>query len=68
MALVDIINEIKKLKTAELYRLKEFFNESLTPFSKSEPVFNELIEQKHKDGFTCTHCHSKNVVRFGNIQ
>lgn len=65
MALVEIINEIKKLNTADLYRLKEFFNKSLTPFSKSEPVYKELSEQKHIDGLTCTHCHSHNVVRFG---
>lgn len=65
MALKEIINEIKKLSTADQYRLKEFFTKSLTSYTASEPIFKEVSEQKHKDGYTCTHCRSKNVVRFG---
>ncbi|CAH0319409.1 hypothetical protein SRABI96_05388 [Peribacillus sp. Bi96] len=65
MALKEIIKEIKKLSTADQYRLKEFFNKSLASSSSSEPVFKEVSEQKHKDGYTCTHCHSNNAVRFG---
>ncbi len=65
MALKDIIQDIKKLNTADQYRLKEFFTKSLSSYSASEPVFKEVSERKHKDGFTCSHCHSNNVVRFG---
>lgn len=65
MALKEIIKEIEKLSTTDQYRLKEFFVKSLNSFSASEPVFKEVSEQKHKDGYTCTHCHSNNAVRFG---
>lgn len=65
MALTDIIKEIQKLNTADQLRLKEFFTNSLASYSASEPIFKEVSEQKHKDGYTCTHCHSNNVVRFG---
>ena len=65
MALKEIIKEIEKLSIADQYRLKEFFVKSLNSYSASEPVFKEVSEQKHKDGYTCTHCHSNNVVRFG---
>jgi transposase-like protein len=65
MALKEIINEIKKLSTADQFRLKEFFTKSLTSYSSSEPIFKEVSEQKLKDGYTCTHCHSNNVVCFG---
>ena len=34
-------------------------------FSASEPVFQEVTERKNKDGYTCVHCNSKQVVRFG---
>ena len=65
MALKEIIQEIEKLSTADQYRLKEFFTKSLASYSASEPLFKEVSEQKHKDGYTCTHCHSNNIVRFG---
>lgn len=65
MALKDIIQEIRKLSTADQYRLKEFFANSLASYSANEPVFKEVSERKHKDGYTCTHCHSNNAVRFG---
>ncbi len=65
IALKDIIQEIRKLNTADQYRLKEFFVKSLASYSASEPVFKEVSERKHKDGFTCSHCHSNNAVRFG---
>ncbi|MEK4671245.1 IS1595 family transposase [Niallia sp. FSL R7-0271] len=65
MALKEIIKEIEKLSTADQYRLKEFFTKSLNSFSASEPIFKEVTEQKHKEGYTCTHCHSNNAVRFG---
>ncbi|MNK43516.1 hypothetical protein D3C87_622250 [compost metagenome] len=51
--------------TADQYRLKEFFTKSLASYSATEPVFKEVSERKHKDGFTCSHCHSNNAVRFG---
>ncbi|WP_413473706.1 IS1595 family transposase [Streptococcus parauberis] len=65
MALKDIIIEIQKLSTADQYRLKEFFAKSLASYTASEPVFKEVSERKHKDGFTCSHCNSNNAVRFG---
>jgi hypothetical protein len=52
MALKDIIQEIQKLNTADQYRLKEFFVKSLSSYSASKPVFKEVSERKHKDGFT----------------
>jgi hypothetical protein len=63
MALKDIIQEIKKLSTADQYHLKEFFVNSLVSYSASEPVFKEVSERKHKEGFTCSHFHSNNAVR-----
>ncbi|WP_237389754.1 hypothetical protein [Bacillus sp. USDA818B3_A] len=63
MALKEIIKEIEKLSTADQYRLKDFFTKSLESYAASEPVFKEVSEQKHKDGYTCIHCHSKSVVR-----
>ena len=48
MTLKEIINEIKKLSTADQYRLKEFFTKSLTSYSASEPIFKEVSEQKTK--------------------
>ncbi|MEB2628222.1 hypothetical protein AB1K12_14675 [Peribacillus frigoritolerans] len=57
MALTDIIKEIQKLNTADQLRLKEFFTKPLAAFSASKPIFKEVSEQKHKDGYTCTHCH-----------
>jgi transposase-like protein len=65
MTLKELINEIKKLNSAEQHRLKEFFINSIASFSASEPVFQEVNERKNKDGFTCIHCGSKQVVRFG---
>jgi transposase-like protein len=65
MALKEIIQEIKKLNEADQYRLKEFFVHSLASYSAREPIFKEVSERKHKDGYTCTHCHSNNAVRFG---
>ncbi|WP_437177567.1 IS1595 family transposase [Heyndrickxia camelliae] len=62
---MDIIKEIQKLNTADQLRMKEFFTKSLASYTASEPIFKEVSEQKHKDGYTCTHCHSHNVVRFG---
>ena len=47
---------------------KEFFITSLTSFSASEPVFQEINECKNKEGYTCTHCNSKQVVRFGKYK
>jgi transposase-like protein len=68
MALKEIIDEIRKLSTAEQYRLKEFFTNSLASYSASETVFKEVSEHKHRDGYTCTHCHSNNAVRFGKYE
>ncbi|MEW4306648.1 IS1595 family transposase [Rossellomorea marisflavi] len=65
MALKDIIQEIRKLSMADQYRLKEFFAKSLSSYSASEPVFKEVSERKHKNGVTCSYCHSNNAVRFG---
>ncbi len=65
MALREIIKEIEKLSTADQYRLKEFFTKSLDSYSANEPIFNEVSEQKHKDEYTCSHCHSNNAVRIG---
>ncbi|WP_078411288.1 IS1595 family transposase [Priestia abyssalis] len=65
MVLKEIIEEIEKLSAADQHRLKEFFIKSLTSYSASEPVLKEVSERKHKDGYTCTHCHSNNAVRFG---
>lgn len=65
MTLRELIEEIKKLNSAEQHRLKEFFINSLMSFSASEPVFQEVTERKNKDGYTCVHCDSKQVVRFG---
>ncbi|MFJ5718202.1 IS1595 family transposase [Neobacillus sp. NPDC093127] len=65
MTLKELIAEIKKLTSAEQHRLKEFFINSIASFSASEPVFQEVTERKNKDGYTCVHCDSKQVVRFG---
>lgn len=65
MTLRELIEEIKKLNSAEQHRLKEFFISSHASFSASEPVFQEVTERKNKDGYTCVHCGSKQVVRFG---
>jgi hypothetical protein len=65
MALKDIIKEFQKLNTADQVRLKEFFTNSFASYSAIEPIFKEVSEQKHKDGYTCTHFHSNNVVRLG---
>lgn len=65
MTLRELIAEIKKLNPAEQHRLKEFFINSIASFSASEPVFKEVTERKNKDGYTCIHCGSKQVVRFG---
>jgi transposase-like protein len=64
MTLRELIAEIKKLNPAEQHHLKEFFIQSLSSFSTSEPVFQEVTEQKNKNGYTCVHCGSKQVVRF----
>lgn len=64
MTLSELLAEIKKLKPVELHRLKEFFITSLTSFSASEPVFQEINERKNNDGYTYIHCFSKQVVRF----
>lgn len=64
MTLRELIIEIKKLNSAEQHRLKEFFIHSLASFSASEPVFQEVTERKNKDGYTCVHCGSKQVVSF----
>jgi len=53
------------LKPVEQHRLKEFFITSLSSLSASEPVFQEINERKNKEGYTCTLCNSKQVVRFG---
>ncbi len=65
MTLRELIAEIKKLNSVEQHRLKEFFFNSLASFSASEPVFQEVTERKNKDGYSCVHCGSKQVVRFG---
>jgi hypothetical protein len=62
--LKELIAEIKKLNSAEQHRLKEFFINFIASFSASEPVFQEVNKRKNKDGYTCTHCGSKQVVRF----
>jgi hypothetical protein len=46
MTLREIIEEIKKLNSPEQHRLKEFFINSLSSFSASEPVFQEVTERK----------------------
>jgi hypothetical protein len=68
MALRDIIKEIQKLTTAEQLRLKDFFIKSLASYSASEPIFKDISEQKHKDGYTCTYFYSTNAVRFGKYR
>ncbi|MEK4198539.1 IS1595 family transposase [Cytobacillus sp. FSL K6-0265] len=65
MTLRELIEEIKKLNSAEQHGLKEFFINSIASFSASEPVFQEVTERKNKDGYACVHCSSKQVVRFG---
>ncbi|RWZ54472.1 IS1595 family transposase [Halobacillus fulvus] len=64
-SLKDILKEIRNLSTAEQIRLKEYFTKYLTPYADSEPVFKEVSERKHKEGYTCSYCHSKRAVRFG---
>ena len=54
MTLRELIEEIKKLNPAEQHRLKEFFINSLASFTASEPIFQEVTERKHKDGYTCS--------------
>jgi transposase-like protein len=65
MTLRELIAGIKRLNSVEQHRLKEFFINSLSSFSASEPVFQEVTERKNKNGYTCTHCGSIQVVRFG---
>ncbi len=64
MTLRELIAEIKKLNSAEQYRLKEFLINSIASFSFSEPVFQEVTERKNKDGYTCVHCGSKQICTF----
>ena len=66
MTLRELIAEIKKLSHAEQHRLKEFFVQSLASFSVNEPIFKEISECKNKDGYTCIHCGSKRIIRFGH--
>ena len=68
MTLKEIIAAINKLNAVEQHRLKEFFINSLTSLSVNEPVFQEVTERKNKDGYNCTHCGSKQVVRFGKYK
>lgn len=68
MTLKELIAEIKKLNSVEQHRLKAFFINSIASFSASEPVFQEVTERKNKDGYTCVHCSSKQVVRFGKYK
>lgn len=65
MAVADIINQIRNLSQRDQQRLKEFFTGSA---GETESVFTDVSEQKHKDGYTCTHCQSTNVIRFGKYQ
>ncbi len=68
MTLRELIEEIKKLNSAEQHRLKEFFINSLSSFSNSGPVFQEVTERKNKNGYNCVRCSSKQVVRFGKYK
>lgn len=65
MALKGIMKEVKKLSNADKNRLLQFLTQSVSPLSPQEPLFNEIQELKHKDGYTCPHCQSNNSVRFG---
>lgn len=49
------------------FKLK-FLTNSLGSAGETESVFTDVSEQKHKDGYTCTHCQSTNVIRFGKYQ
>ncbi|MFF2288864.1 hypothetical protein [Peribacillus butanolivorans] len=68
MALADIINQIRNLSQRYQQRLKEFFTNSLGSAGETESVFTDVSEQKQKDGYTCIHCQSTNVIRFGKYQ
>lgn len=65
MKLADIIREVQNLKPAEQLQLKAYFVNSISPMTVKEPIFKEIADQKHKEGYTCTHCHSNDVVRYG---
>ncbi|MBB5149425.1 hypothetical protein [Ureibacillus thermosphaericus] len=65
MKLVDIIKAVQSLNTTDQQRLLDFFTTNLKPFLTSEPIFNDILERKNADGYTCPHCSSKEVVRFG---
>jgi len=40
----------------------------LRHFHQNESVFQEVTERKNKDGYNCTHCGSKQFVRFGKYK
>ncbi|AQQ53220.1 IS1595 family transposase [Planococcus lenghuensis] len=65
MALNDFIQAFKKLSYADKQDLLQRLTLIVAPSSPQEPVINELRDLKHKDGYTCPHCHSHNSVRFG---
>ncbi|MFB1081420.1 IS1595 family transposase [Jeotgalibacillus sp. JSM ZJ347] len=61
----DIIKEIQKLNPAEKQRLRAFLIDALTASSSTGNALQEISERKNKQGYTCPHCQSKHVVRFG---
>lgn len=65
MALKGIMKEVKKLSYADRQRLLQFLAQSVVPSTPQEPLFNEIRDLKHKDGYTCPYCQSNNSVRFG---
>ncbi|UOE92646.1 IS1595 family transposase [Alkalihalobacillus sp. LMS39] len=65
MTLKEIIIAISKLNESDAKRIKEYLVNSLSSTATSEPVFKEVSERKHKEGYTCPRCQSKRSVRFG---
>jgi len=65
MRATDILKEIQKLNPAEKQRLRAFLIDALTASCSTGNTLQEISERKNKQGYTCLHCQSKQVVRFG---
>lgn len=65
MRAIDILKEIQKLNPAEKQRLRTFLIDALTAPSSTGNALQEISERKNKNGYSCPHCNSHHVVRFG---
>ncbi len=69
MKLVDIIREVQKLDDMSQQRLLSYLQNALEhTINGKEPLLAEIAERKSEKGFSCSHCHNTNAVRFGKYQ